>query len=141
MSGEPQQAPTVSTLLVRGFRLRCPACGRAPIFRGWFTMYEACAHCGRRFERGPGYFLGSIYFNYGVTALLVLMLYFGLFNASWLGDAQLIVLTAFVALVFPVWFFRFARSLWIAFDELWDPWPNEEERRQGVVESKQEVDR
>jgi hypothetical protein len=32
--------------------------------------------------------------------------------------------------VFPLWFFRYARALWIAFDEKWDPWPNEEERRQ-----------
>jgi hypothetical protein len=28
-----------------------------------------------------------------------------------------------------MWFFRYARALWIAFDEQWDPWPNEEELR------------
>ena len=40
----------------------------------------------------------------------------------------LAALAAF-CLVFPLWFFRYARALWIAFDERWDPWPNEEERR------------
>ena len=38
-----------------------------------------------------------------------------------LTDRQLVAaLTVFVFL-FPLWFFRYARSLWIAFDELWDP--------------------
>ena len=63
----------------RALRLRCPACGQAPIFRGWFAMHEACAACGRRFDRGPGYLLGSIYFNYGVTAMLVIVFYFAMF--------------------------------------------------------------
>ena len=34
-------------------------------------MHETCANCGRRFNRDAGYLLGSIYFNYGVTAMLV----------------------------------------------------------------------
>ena len=41
---------------------------------------------------------------------------------------MLFVLSAF-AILFPTWFFRYARALWIAFDEHWDPWPNEEESR------------
>jgi uncharacterized protein (DUF983 family) len=130
VSGEPRHAPATPNLLFRGLRLLCPACGKSKIFKGWFTMHETCPHCGRRFDRGPGYLLGSIYFNYGVTALLVVVVYFSLFYADWLGDTQLLIVSALVALLFPVWFFRCARSLWIAFDERWDPWPNEEERRQ-----------
>jgi uncharacterized protein (DUF983 family) len=117
------------TIMSRGLRLRCPKCGRTPIFRGWFSMHERCAECGRRFNRAPGYLLGSIYINYGLTALLVVVAYFGLYFGEVLSSDQLlVVLTAFI-LVFPLWFFRYARSLWIAFDERWDPWPNEEERR------------
>jgi uncharacterized protein (DUF983 family) len=113
----------------RGLRLRCPKCGQTPIFRGWFSMDERCAECGRRFNRAPGYLLGSIYINYGLTALLVVVAYFSLYFGEVLSSDQLlVVLTAFI-LVFPLWFFRYARSLWIAFDERWDPWPNEEERR------------
>jgi hypothetical protein len=61
---------------------------------------------------------------------LVTVIYFSLFYADWLGDKQLLILSALVAFLFPLWFFRYARSLWIAFDERWDPWPNEEEKRQ-----------
>jgi uncharacterized protein (DUF983 family) len=116
-------------MLWRGMRLLCPKCGQAPIFRGWFTMNERCPECGRLFDRAPGYLLGSIYINYGLTAALVIVAYFSLYFSDTLqGKPLLAVLTAFIV-VFPLWFFRYARSLWIAFDERWDPWPNEEEAR------------
>lgn len=93
-------------------------------------MNARCAQCGRLFDRAPGYLLGSIYFNYGVTAVLVVIAYFSLyFSETLTGDQLLVVLTAF-GVLFPLWFFRYARGLWIAFDERWDPWPNEEEARQ-----------
>jgi uncharacterized protein (DUF983 family) len=114
----------------RAFRLRCPACGQSPIFRGWFSMHETCPACGRRFNRGPGYLLGSIYFNYGVTATLVLIGYFAMFFGEVLADWQRLVVLSVFAAVFAMWFFRYARALWMAFDERWDPWPNEEEMRQ-----------
>ena len=56
-------------------------------------MHEACPHCGRPFQRGPGFFLGSIYFNYGVTALLVTVMYFAFFFTEVLTDRQLLALT------------------------------------------------
>jgi uncharacterized protein (DUF983 family) len=119
----------VQLLWWRALRLRCPACGQSPIFRGWFSMYETCASCGRRFDRGPGYLLGSIYFNYGITAMLVLVGYFAMFFGDVLADWQRLVLLSVFATVFATWFFRYARALWMAFDERWDPWPNEEEAR------------
>jgi len=122
---EAESRPSVATLLRRAFGLRCPACGQGTMFAGWFRMHPACSLCGRSFDRGPGYLLGSIYFNYGVTALLVVIAYFGLyFGAEMSGSQILWLLTAF-SLAFPLWFFRYARSLWIAFDELWDPWQPE----------------
>jgi len=128
-SGEPRSLPTIGVLLLRALRLRCPRCGGAPIFRGWFSMHNECQVCGRRFNRDAGYLLGSIYFNYGITATLVVILYFAMFFGDVLADNQrLLVLSAF-AILFPTWFFRYARALWIAFDEHWDPWPNEEEVR------------
>jgi hypothetical protein len=92
-------------------------------------MYDRCTACGRRFNRAPGYLLGSIYINYGVTAMLVVIAYFTLFFSDALrGKPLLAVLTAF-SVLFPLWFFRYARAIWIAFDECWDPWPNEQESR------------
>jgi uncharacterized protein (DUF983 family) len=127
-----ERAPTrpgFITVVSRGLRLLCPKCGQGSIFRGWFSMNARCPACGRLFDRAPGYLLGSIYVNYGITAMLVLAGYFGLyFSGTMQGRPLLATLTAFIV-VFPLWFFRYARALWIAFDERWDPWPNEEEAR------------
>lgn len=128
-----QSAVGVVTML-RGLRLRCPRCGVGEIFRGWFSMNARCPDCGRLFDRAPGYLLGSIYFNYGVTAVLVVIAYFSLYFTDTLSGKQLLVLLTAFSLVFPLWFFRYARGLWIAFDERWDPWPNEEEARRGEIE-------
>ena len=49
-------------------------------------MHEACPACGRRFNRDAGYLLGSIYFNYGVTAMLVVVMYFAMFFGDVLTD-------------------------------------------------------
>jgi uncharacterized protein (DUF983 family) len=114
----------------RAARLRCTACGEAPIFLGWFAMRKKCAACGRNFYRGPGYLLGSVYFNYGVTATLVLVLYFAMFFGDVLSDTWRLVILSLFAAGFAMWFFRYARALWMAFDERWDPWPNEDEARQ-----------
>jgi uncharacterized protein (DUF983 family) len=131
MANESQATnPSYATLIGRALRLRCPACGRGKLFRSWISMNDPCPECGRKFDRAPGYLLGAIYFNYGVTALLVVVFYFSMFLTGTLTGRQLLwTLTAF-AILFPLWFFRYARALWIAFDERWDPWPNEEERRQ-----------
>jgi uncharacterized protein (DUF983 family) len=105
----------------RALLLRCPKCGHGKLFRGWFTMHDACSNCGRLFDRGPGFFLGSIYFNYGITAILVIVIYFTCFFTEVLTDRQLLITLSIFALIFPLWFFRYARALWVAFDELWDP--------------------
>jgi len=131
---EPRSKAGPGTLLWRATRLRCPACGESKIFRGWFAMQDPCGRCGRRFDRAPGYLLGSIYFNYGMTSLLVVVLYFSLYFSETLAGSQLVVLLGIFALLFPVWFFRYARSLWIAFDERFDPWPNEQEARELAAE-------
>ena len=75
----------VSTVLWRGLRLVCPVCGRGKLFRGWFRMHRSCDSCGLVFERGPGYWLGSIYVNYGLTALVVTVAYLAL----WFSQATL----------------------------------------------------
>lgn len=130
-----EDRPTLGTLILRGLRLRCPACGEAKIFRGWLSMNDPCQSCGRKFDREPGYLLGSIYFNYGLTALLVVVFYFALYFTGTLTNNQRLIALGILSLVFPLWFFRYARALWIAFDEKFDPWPNEKELRQMENES------
>ena len=86
-------------------------------------MRPRCQDCGLDFRQEAGFYLGSIYFNYGLTALIVTVAYFTLYFAADLpGPAILIGLTAFCVL-FPLWFFRYARSLWLGFDQYFDPDP------------------
>ena len=96
-------------------------CGRGRLFRGWLRMPASCNVCGYRFERGPGYWLGSIYINYGLTALLVTIAYFVLFFTDALPQVAVLWLLAAFCFLFPLWFFRYARSLWMAFDLYFDP--------------------
>lgn len=102
--------------LLRGLLLRCPACGEASLFRGPFRMHDRCSACGVPFTREPGFYLGSIYINYGVTVLVTGGLY--AFLALVLGWSQEASLTAClgVAVLLPVAFFRHARSLLLALD-------------------------
>lgn len=92
-------------------------------------MHSACSQCGRSFHREEGYFLGAIYFNYGITATLLVVIYFTMFFRDWLTDSQRLAILSLFAIVFPMWFFRYSRAFWMAFDERWDPWPNVEEAR------------
>jgi len=123
---DPQQRRSLLVLLARAIWLRCPACGGGRLFRGWFRMHEHCRRCGFRFERGPGYWLGSIYANYGLTALIVTAAYFALYFSEALSERAILWLLAVFCFGFPLWFFRYARGLWIALDVYFDP-PGSEE--------------
>ncbi|MCA9206035.1 MAG: DUF983 domain-containing protein [Planctomycetales bacterium] len=109
------------TILFRSLRLRCPMCGRGKLFRTWFRMHSHCDVCGIRFEREGGFFLGSIYFNYGLTALIAAIAYpILLFNRIVSNQVAMAGVLAF-SLIFPMLFFPLARSLWLGFDQFWDP--------------------
>jgi uncharacterized protein (DUF983 family) len=112
-------------------RLRCPLCGVGEMFRGWFRMNERCRSCGFKFERESGYFLGSIYINYGAAVLIAVVMHL-LLEYVWQVPIvlQAVILSAFVV-AFGVLFFRWARALWLAFDLTFDPpQPGEFERPQ-----------
>jgi uncharacterized protein (DUF983 family) len=128
-AGSQQQASPLLVLLARAMRLRCPNCGEGKLFAGWFRMHPRCSECGFKFERGPGYWLGSIYVNYGLAAILVTAGFFVLFFTEALPQETILwSLTAF-CVIFPLLFFRFARSIWSAFDVYFDPVRAEELER------------
>ena len=96
-------------------------CGKGRLFSGVLKMEKACNHCKFVFERGPGYFLGSTYINYGITTLLTTWTYVVLHFGLEVGKQWLIPGLAAFCIVFPVVFFRYARSLWLALDCFLDP--------------------
>ena len=112
-----------SLLLGRGLRLRCPRCGESRLFTGWFAMLPRCGFCGLRFERAQGYFVGAIYVNYGVTVLIAMAGYFVLWNTTTISTAGQLALWVPFVVLFPLWFFRYSRSLWLALEYLLNPEP------------------
>ena len=102
--------------LVRALRLRCPACGIGHLFYGWFQMRPACMRCGFCFAREPGFYLGSIYINYGATVILTGLLYTVIVLGLGFSNESALAACLTVTSVFPIFFFRYARSFLLAFD-------------------------
>lgn len=116
MSGLP---PAVAN----GLRLRCPECRRESLFRGLFRMRAVCPGCGYLIEREPGYFIGAIYINYAATIALCLG---GFFILDWLASPSLavhLIVWPAVAVIFPLLFFRYSKSLWLNVDHFISPPP------------------
>ncbi len=106
----------MGTALSRGARLKCPKCGEGKLFVGLFRMHEKCANCKFKYERAPGYFLGAAYINYGITALILTVLYVSLHFYAGYDNRVLTPVLVFFFIAFPLLFFRHARSFWLAID-------------------------
>ena len=117
----PSLLRSVWNILLSAAILRCPRCGARPVFLGMFRMRGSCSGCGLVFEREPGYFIGAIYLNYGLTAALMIGGYFLLERVTSLGPTQLLLICGTVGLICPILFFRHARLLWLGLDILVDP--------------------
>lgn len=108
-------------LRARALRLRCPWCGTGPLFKGWLGMHRRCTGCGLRFEREEGYFLGSIYLNYGSAIVVGLVLHLLLQEVWHVPLAIGLPLVLVATVVSGLLGFRHARALWLAFDLRIDP--------------------
>ncbi|MEI6241127.1 MAG: DUF983 domain-containing protein [Planctomycetia bacterium] len=108
--------PHRSPVLGRALRLRCPRCGDGLLFRGLVQMHDACGHCGLSFRREPGFYLGSIYLNYGATVIVTGLLYAALVLGAGASHEITLGICLAVAVLLPVLLFRHARSLLLALD-------------------------
>jgi uncharacterized protein (DUF983 family) len=102
----------------RALLRRCPNCGQPGVVRRLLTLVDRCPRCGLRFERHEGYWLGAIAINTGAT----IVVFFGVFvtgmvvtwpDVPWNG---LLVATVAVNLVFPIVFYPWSKTLWVAID-------------------------
>ena len=112
----PSELPSRFRVLSHAVQLRCPRCGIGPLFRGWFRMHEACPHCGFSYEREPGFYLGSIYVNYGATVILTGALYALLVMGLGFSNETALAVCLSAAVLCPILFFRHARSFLLALD-------------------------
>eukprot|EP01041_Mallomonas_annulata_P025847 gene25847-46990_t len=62
---------------------KCPKCEKGKIFQSNGNvfllkapiMYERCTECNYKFEKEPGYFIGSLYISYGLAVVEMLSLF------------------------------------------------------------------
>lgn len=90
------------------------------MFRGLFAMNDACDHCGLKYERAPGYFLGSTYINYMLTAVILTFSYITLHFGRDISNRDLMPWLGGFCVIFPLWFHRRSRGLWQALDSWFD---------------------
>jgi uncharacterized protein (DUF983 family) len=125
--------------LLRAMRLRCPHCGGGPIFVTWSRLVPNCPVCGLGLERGEqGYWLGAYFFNLMAVETVFAIWVPGFLWITWptppWGLFQ--ITTAILMVVFPILFFPYSKTLFLAFDLLVRPagdedfaMPHEEARR------------
>ena len=113
--------PTPGRMLLRGLTKRCPICGRGHLFDGWFTMKERCPGCDYKFEREEGFFLGAYTINLAIAEGLLLIL--AIVPLIVLLDANpdvslvpIVVIGLVAAVVAPLAFYPFSRTIWSAID-------------------------
>ena len=115
------ELPTVGRtlrLFGRGFRLRCPNCGKGPVLQHWLKLRVRCGTCGLRLQRGEhDSFIGSMFILFtliGLTVYAVLTVTLLATEATpWdlLENGLPVLAAALLVLWFP-----FSKLLWLAFD-------------------------
>ena len=103
-------------LLKRALLLRCPYCGQGHIIRYPFWIEDCCPRCGYRFAPESGYFVGGYALNLvavEVIGLVVIVIILLRSNLSLL-EQEAIGISA--AVLLPIIFFPWSRTLWMALD-------------------------
>jgi len=107
-------------MLWRGMTRRCARCGTGKLFTHWFRMVERCPGCGYRFQREEGFQLGGYVINFGVTEGLVCLVVAGYIVAAAANPNvsiwPVVVGGILAAVVTPIAFFPFSRTIWAAID-------------------------
>lgn len=121
----PDRMPplTIGLVLRRGVLLRCPVCGGGGVFTRRLSMVANCPTCGFRFHRVEGHWIGSLGLNTIVSfgALLISVVVGFAVTTPDPPVGVLIGVSLAVALVVPVVFFPWSRTIWSAIDLLMRP--------------------
>ena len=79
-------------------------------------MAPECVRCGYSYRREPGFYLGSIYINYGVTAICTILFYALMVMGLGTTHERALAASVVLAVLLPIIFFRWARALLLALD-------------------------
>lgn len=91
-------------------------------------MLEFCRECGLRFEREPGYWVGSVIINTIIIFATFLVVFGGMVLLTYPDVPWGLVLgiTVFANLVIPIVFYPISKSLWLGMELSWHPLEPEE---------------
>lgn len=122
---EKQDVTIRRTLLLvwRGWTKACPRCGNRGLFYRWFTLRHECPHCSLNFEREEGYWTGAMGANIIVTELVFLTLMIAIFIITWPEPPvrEMIIGGVLFTIAFPIFFYPFSKTIWMAFDRAFNP--------------------
>jgi len=113
-------------MLGRSLLKRCPLCGSGKLFTRWFRMKERCPRCGYLYEREEGFFLGAYVINLAIAQSLVILLAIVPLIVRLAGDPEASVVPFVVgglvgAVVAPMFFYPWSKTVWTAFDLMLRP--------------------
>lgn len=113
-------------MLWRGLTKRCAVCGSRRLFERWFHMKARCPRCGYVFEREEGFFLGASIVNLAVSEglLAVLCIVPLIYLSATRPEAPIWPVIAggiFAALIAPLAFYPFSRTIWVALELMLRP--------------------
>lgn len=96
--------PSLRVVLGRGWKKRCPRCGKGRLFRSWFKLHRLCPVCGLEIQPRPGdtwgfWIIGDRIFVAGP----MIALYFGFTPVEWIPRLLFLgVVVAFFFLTMPM---------------------------------------
>ena len=108
--------PRFKLLVQRALMLRCPYCGSGGVIHPPFGIETCCPKCGYRFAPEDGYFMGGYAMNLIVAELLGVGFVLYLLIRSDLSLYQQEFIAIAFAVLLPILFFPFSRTLWMAMD-------------------------
>lgn len=118
MSQRKSYSEGTITMAMRGFRRRCPRCGKAKAFQSYFKLKDHCEVCGYSFYREEGYWTGAMIMNIAACEVWFFALFVGTLLFTW-PDIQWgpVLLVALVTNgLLPVLFYPHSKTVWMALD-------------------------
>jgi uncharacterized protein (DUF983 family) len=120
----PAMMPDRRTMFARALRRRCPNCGSGGLYSRWVKMADRCPGCGLALNRGEdGYGLGALWFNLLFAEMVNTAIWVTVAirtwpdvpweTLHWVGPAT--------AMLLPVFFYPFSKTLFLAFDLCFRP--------------------
>jgi uncharacterized protein (DUF983 family) len=130
-AGHAAERPRLWRYLGRAARLRCPECGRHPIFVpprrvrsafDWLCPLDGCPRCGFAYEREEGYFLLATWVvNYGLIGAAGLAAGLALQAYTRMSTGAIMAVLVVAMPVASISFARHAKAIWLAIDHYFDP--------------------